>query len=97
MTTPEIFQLLGGILLTFAALPQISQVYITKDVRGLNLTTFLMILVGNGMKSIYGIYMAINGYSTVLIITTGLSMVIISILVLMVIYYRKHPSTRRKW
>ncbi len=97
MTTPEIFQLLGGMILTFAALPQITQVYITKDVRGLNLTTYLMILVGNGLKSIYGIYMAINGYSTVLIITTGLSMVIITILVLMVIYYRKHKPNVRKW
>ncbi len=97
MTTPEISQLLGGMVLTFAALPQITQVYITKDVRGLNLTTFLLLLVGNGLKSIYGIYMAVNGYTVVLIITTGLSFLIIAILVIMVIYYRKHKPNVRKW
>ena len=98
MTTPEVFQLMGGMVLTFAALPQITQVYITKDVRGLNLTTFLLLLAGHGMKSIYGIYMAVNGYTVVLIITTGLSFLIIAILVIMVIYYKRNPQPiRNKW
>ncbi len=88
MTTPEIFQLLGGILLTFAALPQITQVIITKNVRGLNLTTFFMILVGNGFKSIYGIHMAVNGYGVILIITVSMSFTIILILIILIIYYR---------
>ena len=88
MTIPEIFQFLGGLLLTLAAVPQITQVYITKNVKGLNLTTFTMILVGNAFKSIYGIYMAINGYGIILIITTSMSFTIISILIILIIYYR---------
>lgn len=88
MTIPEIFQFVGGILLTLAALPQITQVIITKNVRGLNLTTFTMILIGNVFKSVYGIYMAINGYGIILIITTSMSFTIILILIILIIYYR---------
>ncbi len=89
MTTPEIFQLLGGILATFAALPQITQVMITKNVKGLNLTTYFMILVGNGFMSVYGIYMAVNGYGIILIITISMSTIIISTLIILIIYYRR--------
>lgn len=88
MTANEVLYLIGGIILTFAALPQITQLYIEKDAKGLNLLTFLMILAGNILKMFYAIYTAVNGYGTVLIITTTLSLTIISTLTIMIIYYK---------
>jgi uncharacterized protein with PQ loop repeat len=88
MTTNEILYLIGGIILTFAALPQITQLYIQKKSEGLNLLTFLMIVTANILKMFYAIYTAVNGYGTVLIITTSLSLLIILTLTIMIIYYR---------
>jgi len=88
MEMAEVFQLIGGMLLTFAALPQITQIYMTKSAEGLNITTFLMILIGNACKIIYAIHIAVNGYGTILIFTTGASFLIIVILLALILYYR---------
>ena len=88
MEMTEVLYLIGGIVLTFAALPQITQLYIQKNAESLNLLTFLMILTGNILKMFYAIYTAVNGYGTVLIITTSLSLLIILTLTIMIIYYR---------
>jgi uncharacterized protein with PQ loop repeat len=88
MEMAEIFQLMGGFILTFAALPQITQVIITKNVTGINLTTFTMLLIGNFLKIIYGYNMAINGITNVLIITNSMAFLIILILVVLVINYK---------
>ena len=88
MTMTEILYLIGGIILTFAALPQITQLYITKSAEGLNLLTFLMITTGYTLKMFYAFYTAINGYGTVLIITTSLGLLNILTVTIMIIYYR---------
>ena len=88
MTTTEVLYLIGGIILTFAALPQITQLYIQKNADSLNLLTFLMIVIGNILKMFYAIYTAVNGYGIVLIITTSLTLLIVSTLTTMIIYYR---------
>lgn len=99
MTMAESFQLLGGILLTFAALPQITQVYITRNVKGLNLLTYFMILVGNGFMAIFGFEMALNGNGIVLLITSLMGFTIISILVILILVFRKFPEIgrNRRW
>ncbi len=94
MEMAEVFQLIGGMILTFAALPQITQVVITKSVEGLNLLTFLMILTGNALKLVYAIHMAVNGYGLVLIITTSMSFLIILTLTSMIVYYRRFRKDR---
>jgi len=85
----EGIQLMGGIFLTFATLPQITQVYITKNVSGLNLTTFIMILIGNLLQGAYGIYMAVNGYGFVLIISNSMAFCMILTLIVLIVKYRK--------
>lgn len=88
MTMPEILYLIGGIVLTFAALPQVTQLYITKQTEGLNLLTFLMITSGYILKMFFAIYTAINGYGVVLIITTSLGFLNILTVTFLIIYYR---------
>ncbi len=88
MTLTEILYLIGGIILTFAALPQITQLYMTKNTEGLNLLTFLMITTGYILKMFYAIYTAINGYGIVLIITTSLGFLNILTVTFLIIYYR---------
>lgn len=88
MTMTEILYLIGGIILTSAALPQITQLYLTKNSDGLNLLTFFMLSIGNILKMFYAIYTAINGYGLVIIITTSLSLLNILTLTTLIIYYR---------
>ena len=88
MTTVEVLYLIGGIILTFAALPQITQLYLTKSTEGLNLLTFLMLSTGYTLKMFYAIYTAINGYGIVLIITTSLGLLNILTTTFLIIYYR---------
>lgn len=88
MTMTEVLYLIGGIILTSAALPQITQLYLTKNSDGLNLLTFFMLSIGNILKMFYAIYTAINGYGLVIIITTSLSLINILTLTTLIIYYR---------
>jgi len=96
MTANEILYLIGGIILTFAALPQITQLYVTKTAKGLNLLTFLMLLTGYILKMFYSIYTAINGYGIVLIITTSLGFLNILTVTYLIIYYRYVRKFRKK-
>jgi len=96
MTANEVLYLIGGIILTFAALPQITQMYMTKTAEGLNLLTFLMILTGYTLKMFYAIYTAINGYGTVLIITTSLGLLNILTIVILIIKYRFFRIVRKE-
>ena len=88
MTMTEVLYLIGGIILTSAALPQITQLYLTKNSEGLNLLTFFMLTIGNILKMFYAIYTAINGYGLVIIITTSLSLLNILTLTILIVYYR---------
>ena len=88
MTTNEILYLMGGVILTFASLPQMTQIYITKNVAGINLLTYLMLTAGTSLKMFYAVYTAINGYGMVIILTTLMSLIIIVTVTSMIIYYR---------
>ncbi len=80
--------LIGGFTLTIASVPQIVQVVITKNVAGLNLATFMLLLIGNGFKLLYAIDLLKNGISAVVFISTGMSFLIILILVTLVMNYK---------
>lgn len=80
--------LIGGITLTIASVPQIVQVVITKSVKGLNLATFMLLLIGNGFKLLYAIDLLQKGISTVIFLSTGMSFLTILILVTLITNYK---------
>jgi uncharacterized protein with PQ loop repeat len=88
MELTEMIYLIGGFTLTIASVPQIVQVVITKNVAGLNLATFILLLIGNGFKLLYAIDLLKNGISAVVFISTGMSFLIILILVTLVMNYK---------
>jgi len=88
MELTEMIYLIGGFTLTIASVPQIVQVVITKNVAGLNLATFMLLLIGNGFKLLYAIDLLKNGISAVVFISTGMSFLIILILVTLVMNYK---------
>lgn len=80
-----------------AGLPQLTQIYLTKSVDGLNILTYLMIVGGNSMMVIYAIELAMNGIGFVLLVTTALGTLVTGAILLLIIYYRyiKKPIGRR--
>jgi uncharacterized protein with PQ loop repeat len=88
MELTEMVYLIGGITLTIASVPQIVQVVITKSVRGLNLATFMLLLIGNGFKLLYAIDLLQKGISTVIFLSTGMSFLTILILVTLITNYK---------
>jgi uncharacterized protein with PQ loop repeat len=92
MELTEMIYLIGGITLTIASVPQIVQVIITKSVRGLNLATFMLLLIGNGFKLLYAIDLLQKGISTVIFLSTGMSFLTILILVTLITNYKYWQS-----
>ncbi len=88
MELKEMIYLIGGLTLMIASVPQIVQVVITKNVIGLNLATFTLLLIGNGFKLLYAIDLLKNGISAVVFISTGMSFLIILVLVTLIINYK---------
>lgn len=88
----ELCQYVGGGLLSIANLPQIYQIIRTKNVDGLNFTTFFTIFLGICLMEVYAIDLFLKGISTSLLITTTISVVLNFLIVFFIYRYQKRPT-----
>lgn len=55
MTTGEVLGLIGGLLTTFAFVPQIFRIFRTKSAKDISLVFNLMVIVGGSLWLVYGL------------------------------------------
>ena len=81
----EVLQLVGGLILSVGAIPQIEQIIRTKSAKDLNLATLIALIVGMGMMQAYAIHENILMFA----ITNTISLVLAITQLILKIYYGK--------
>ena len=81
----EVLQLVGGLILSVGAIPQIEQIVRTKSAKDLNMATIITLIVGMGMMQAYAIHENILMFA----ITNTISLVLAITQLILKIYYEK--------
>jgi MtN3 and saliva related transmembrane protein len=89
MNVYDLLQLIGGMILSVGAIPQIEQIIRTKSVKDINLTSIVTLIVGMVMMQIY----AVHNELTMFIITNTISLLLaIAKLALKIYYTERAPK-----
>ncbi|GAB6928947.1 hypothetical protein JCM10914A_29300 [Paenibacillus sp. JCM 10914] len=83
-----LFQLVGGVILSFGWIPQIIQIIRTRSVADLNPKTFWSLLIGIGLMEVYAVSLAVEGVGYAFLITNSMSLVLIVVILLLIFRYR---------
>ncbi|GIP29252.1 hypothetical protein J23TS9_43820 [Paenibacillus sp. J23TS9] len=84
-----IMQLIGGLILAVAWIPQIIQILRTKSVKDLNNKTFLFLVAGIALMEVYAVHMALGGVGFAFLITNSVSLLIMLTILGCILKYRK--------
>ncbi len=87
-----LFQLVGGIILSFGWIPQILQMIKTKSAKDLNQNTFWLLFTGIGLMEVYAVSLAMDGVGYAFLITNSLSLVLIVIILALIMKYRHNNN-----
>ncbi|ANE45347.1 hypothetical protein SY83_02250 [Paenibacillus swuensis] len=82
------FQLIGGVILSFGWIPQILQIIRTKSVKDLNKKTFWLLFIGIGLMEVYAVSLAMEGVGYAFLITNSMSLVLIMFILFLIFLYR---------
>ncbi|MFM9329856.1 SemiSWEET family sugar transporter [Paenibacillus mesotrionivorans] len=89
-----LFQLIGGVILSFGWIPQIIQMLRTKSAEDLNRNTFLLLFTGIGFMEVYGVHLAMEGVGYAFLITNSMSLVLVVIILALIMKYRR-PAEKK--
>ena len=91
----DVFQLVGGIVLSIGYMPQIAQILRTKSSEGLNLKSFGMIFAGILLNEIYAIALVVlESSGHMYLITNSVSTLINGLLCLLIKIYEKKEKKK---
>lgn len=85
----DVLQLLGGIILSVGYIPQIIKLIKTKSASDFNIKTFVMVWIGIFFMEIYAVDLALGGNGLMYLVTNTMSLLVQSILVVLILKYRK--------
>lgn len=85
MTIYDILQLIGGMILSVGAIPQIEQIIRTKSVKDINLTSIITLIIGMILMQIYAVHAGL----TMFIITNTISLLLAIVKLSLKILYTK--------
>lgn len=85
MTIYDILQLIGGMILSVGAIPQIEQIIRTKSVKDINLTSIITLIIGMILMQIYAVHAGL----TMFIITNTISLLLAIVKLSLKIYYSR--------
>lgn len=84
----SIMQLIGGIILAFGWIPQITQIVKTKSVKDLSLKSYLLILLGITLMEVYALSLVATGIGLPFLITNTLSLGVVLVIIILILRYR---------
>ena len=84
----NILQLIGGLILSFAYIPQIIQIIKTKSVNDLNLKTFLSVFIGILFMEIYAINLVINKVGYMFLVTNSMALILTGLMCILIMKFR---------
>jgi len=81
----DVIQLIGGMILSVGAIPQIEQIIRTKSVKDINLTSIITLIIGMILMQIYAVHSGL----TMFIITNTISLILAIVKLSLKIYFTK--------
>lgn len=85
----DVLQLIGGMILSVGAIPQIEQIIRTKSVKDINLTSIITLIIGMVLMQIYAVHSGL----TMFIITNTISLLLSILKLALKIYYTKKDES----
>lgn len=85
----NVFQLIGGIIMSVGYIPQIKQIFTTKSSKGLNFKSFGMIFLGILLYEVYAVAIVVNDHSGhMYLITNSVSLFLSGLMCLLIKIFR---------
>jgi len=88
----DLLQLLGGIILVAAYIPQLRQLIRTHSAKDLNLKTYLFLTIGIVCMEIYAIHLVIGGTGIAFLVTNSLALGVNLLLCVLVARYKRRDQ-----
>jgi len=88
MNVYDLFQLLGGIILTFSYPSQIIKIIKTKSVEDLSLQYFIGITLGVAMMEVNAVHLVLNGSALSYLITNTAALIMPIIVIGLILKYK---------
>lgn len=83
-----VMQLIGGMIMAVAWIPQIVQILRTKSVKDLNNKTFFFLVTGIALMEVYAVHMAWGGVGYAFLITNSVSLLIMLMILGCILRFR---------
>ena len=83
----DIFQLIGGFILSFGYIPQIIQILKTKSANDLNLKTFVMTFTGILLMEVYAVNLVFHQAGGAFLVTNTISLLTAAIMIGLILKY----------
>jgi MtN3 and saliva related transmembrane protein len=90
----DILQLIGGFILSFGYIPQITQILKTKSTEDLNLKTFVMMFTGILFMEVYAVNLLLRGAGGAVLITNTISLTGCGITVFLILKYGRKKGNK---
>lgn len=85
----DILQLIGGFILSFGYIPQISQILKTKSAVDLNIKSYMMMFTGILFMEAYAVKLLLDGAGWAVLVTNTISLLGCSITITLISKYGK--------
>lgn len=87
MNVFDILQLIGGIILAIGYIPQIIQIIKTKSCSDLNITTYVLLMLGIGLMEIYAMKLVLSsGYGLMFLVTNTISLFMVGVVNFLIVW-----------
>jgi len=84
----DLFQLIGGLIISIGYLPQLIQIIKTKSVQDLNIQTFVSIFLSIVFFEVYAIHLVFTGSGLMFLVTNTASLILSGTLCFLILLYR---------
>lgn len=89
MKLAEIMQLIGGFILAFGYIPQITRIVKKRSAKDFHFGSFLLMFIGIGLMEVYAASLALNGTGIMFFITNSFSLLLVGVMCVLIVKYGK--------
>lgn len=89
MKFAEAMQLIGGFILAFGYIPQITRILKKRSAKDFHFGSFFMMFIGIGLMEIYAASLALNGTGKMFFITNSCSLILVGVMCVLIVKYGK--------
>lgn len=89
MKYAEAMQLIGGFILAFGYIPQITRIIRKRSAKDFHFGSFLMMFIGIALMEVYAVALAAGGTGEMFLITNSCSLLLVGVMCVLIVKYGK--------